>query len=209
MPIKKVYEIVEFYNDELEKCISNIKKDFPQMKATNICKKVEWLYKRDEEIKKYCISENKNKLIIYSPSIKNYTPVLGWISNLDFSLGPVEKIKARAKKYEFINNKELIILKTEDGNIVFDSSKSFSSKMVISYLQESERLTEEIIYGTHKKVKGIYLPFFVSDAHFKENQDELENDFYLVDKYIIGDIKDGNFEIKVSTDTEIINESNK
>jgi len=143
------------------------------------CKGYEFLWEVNGKYREYCKKDGKSKLVkIDKADLKNLLNLGMGLGNFDFSLSPLERIKERSN-YEFKFEKDFII-KTNDGELHFDYSKSLTAKKLISYSKENGEIIEEGLYGAYEKVGNYYLPFFIINTTFS---DKIESSVVLIEKY--------------------------
>lgn len=195
----KIYVKREYFYDTVEKYLKN---KFNTEKK-DVCKMKEYLFVKNKEYMERCVFLNSDKIpekiAKQSANDENLRQVLtaseiGWLSNIDRSFG-VEKIKTIAKKYSFEVKNNSVIIKTENGMLVFNADKSFSSRKVISYYKGTKEKNEEVLYGAYTPVNGIYIPFFVSSSHFSRDNNSVETDFYLIESFKLTELSEDNFKI--------------
>jgi hypothetical protein len=159
------------------------------------CRKQEFSWEVGENYKERCIEDKKgnSKIKFENADLKNLVKLGIGLGNFDLSLSPLERIKVIATTFTFTTDKNLVIIKTKDGELYFDSSKSYSAKKLISYSQSSGEIIEEALYGAYEKVGNYYVPFFIIDTKF--TKDKIESSVVLVEKYQTKGIEEKDFKI--------------
>ncbi len=208
----KLYVKREYLDDSINNYLKHkLSKNYGPKKE-DICKAEEYVFIKGKEYIEKCVFLDRGR---YSESVRkelankdNFKKILlasqiGWLSNIDRSFG-AERIKVIASTYHFIDNGNTVIIKTKDGEMIFNADKSFSSRKVVGYYKTTKKISEEVLYGAYTSVNGIYIPFFISSSHFDEKSNIVETDFYLIEDFKLAELSENDFKINISSDTEVI-----